>query len=255
MGASTQAVRARGGVTIVDEIYLGLSYDDAFGHSALALGRRRHLDQQLLQVLQHDGWRLGWLVLPGAGGAGGAAGAEPLHLRVARMAQHAALACFEPESIAEYERRRAEFRRAARLRRAGARRAGPGRAGAPDGAFYAWADCSRALLPDSWDFCFDMMRRAHVALTPGRDFGRARPSASCACPVFSTNPPGVAAGDLPSIGRIARYDLKYRIGEGGLGTVYVAPTTRCWRGRSRSRRVRVAVPAAEREQVVRARSS
>ncbi len=40
--------------------------------------------------------------------------------------------------------------------------------------------------------------------------------------VFSTNPPGVPAGDLPSIGRIARYDLKYRIGEGGLGTVFAA---------------------------------
>jgi len=41
----------------------------------------------------------------------------------------------------------------------------------PDGAFYAWADCSRHAS-DSWDFCFDLMRRAHVALTPGRDFGR-----------------------------------------------------------------------------------
>ncbi|HSQ72693.1 MAG TPA: aminotransferase class I/II-fold pyridoxal phosphate-dependent enzyme, partial [Rubrivivax sp.] len=42
----------------------------------------------------------------------------------------------------------------------------------PDGAFYAWADCS-AHAASSWDFCFDMMRRAHVALTPGRDFGPA----------------------------------------------------------------------------------
>ena len=41
----------------------------------------------------------------------------------------------------------------------------------PDGAFYAWADCS-AHSPSSWDFSFDMMRRAHVAITPGRDFGR-----------------------------------------------------------------------------------
>jgi aspartate/methionine/tyrosine aminotransferase len=40
----------------------------------------------------------------------------------------------------------------------------------PDGAFYAWADCS-AFHVSSWDFCFDMMKRAHVALTPGRDFG------------------------------------------------------------------------------------
>jgi aspartate/methionine/tyrosine aminotransferase len=40
----------------------------------------------------------------------------------------------------------------------------------PDGAFYAWADCS-AHASDSWDFVFDLMRRAHVAITPGRDFG------------------------------------------------------------------------------------
>jgi aspartate/methionine/tyrosine aminotransferase len=43
---------------------------------------------------------------------------------------------------------------------------------APDGAFYAWADCG-AHSPSSWDFCFDLMRRAHVAMTPGRDFGLA----------------------------------------------------------------------------------
>ena len=42
----------------------------------------------------------------------------------------------------------------------------------PDCAFYAWADCS-AHNASSWDFVFDMMRRAHVALTPGRDFGHA----------------------------------------------------------------------------------
>jgi len=44
----------------------------------------------------------------------------------------------------------------------------------PDGAFYAYADCS-AHSASSWDFCFDLMRRAHVALTPGRDFGRHQP--------------------------------------------------------------------------------
>ncbi len=41
----------------------------------------------------------------------------------------------------------------------------------PDGAFYAYADVS-AHAGSSWDFCFDLMRRAQVALTPGRDFGR-----------------------------------------------------------------------------------
>ena len=40
--------------------------------------------------------------------------------------------------------------------------------------------------------------------------------------VFSTNPPTRALDELPSIGQIGRYALKYRIGEGGLGTVYAA---------------------------------
>jgi aspartate/methionine/tyrosine aminotransferase len=48
----------------------------------------------------------------------------------------------------------------------------------PDGAFYAWADCSRSCerlgVKDSWDFAFEVMRRAHVAVTPGRDFGSAQ---------------------------------------------------------------------------------
>jgi len=48
----------------------------------------------------------------------------------------------------------------------------------PDGAFYAWADCTAACarlgVKDSWDFAFEVMRRAHVALTPGRDFGSAQ---------------------------------------------------------------------------------
>jgi aspartate/methionine/tyrosine aminotransferase len=42
----------------------------------------------------------------------------------------------------------------------------------PDGAFYAWFDCSR-YSPSAWDFCLRLMDDAHVALTPGRDFGPA----------------------------------------------------------------------------------
>jgi len=48
----------------------------------------------------------------------------------------------------------------------------------PDGAFYAWADCS-AFSDSSWDFSMDIMRRAHVALTPGRDFGPAQAERYC----------------------------------------------------------------------------
>ena len=64
--------------------------------------------------------------------------------------------------------------------------------------------------------------------------------------VFSTNPPSRAATELPSIGQIGRHALKYRIGEGGLGTVYAAydpPRSRLIAIKT----VPVQVPAAERE--------
>jgi aspartate/methionine/tyrosine aminotransferase len=38
MDRIVQAVRQRGGFTMVDEIYLGLSFDERFGHSALMHG-------------------------------------------------------------------------------------------------------------------------------------------------------------------------------------------------------------------------
>jgi eukaryotic-like serine/threonine-protein kinase len=39
---------------------------------------------------------------------------------------------------------------------------------------------------------------------------------------FATNPVSPSEEQMPSIGHIGRYALKYRIGEGGLGTVYAA---------------------------------
>ena len=41
-------------------------------------------------------------------------------------------------------------------------------------------------------------------------------------PVFSTNPPAKTDDQMPTIGHIGRYALKYKIGAGGLGTVYAA---------------------------------
>jgi aspartate/methionine/tyrosine aminotransferase len=96
--------------------------------------------------------------------------AQNLYICPSSLAQQAALACFETEAIAEYERRRAEFRARRDYLVPALEGLGLRVPVAPDGAFYAWADCS-AHAASSWDFCFDMMRRAHVAITPGRDFG------------------------------------------------------------------------------------
>ena len=177
MAAIVQAVRARGGVTLVDEIYLGLSYDAAFGHSALALGEGFGGDvisiNSFSKYFGMTGWRLGWMVLPPELVAPVEKLAQNLYICASSVAQHAALACFEPESSAEYERRRAEFRRRRDFIVPALRQLGLDVPVPPDGAFYVWFDCSRHSA-SSWDFCFDLMDRAHVALTPGRDFGPAQ---------------------------------------------------------------------------------
>ena len=180
MGRIAQAVRSRGGFTVVDEIYLGLSFDERFGHSALMHGVDHGDDiisiNSFSKYFSMTGWRLGWMVVPEAMLAGVEKLAQNLYICASTVAQHAALACFEPESLAEYERRRHEFRARRDFLVPALNRLGLRVPVLPDGAFYAWADCSAhadMAGGGSWDFCFDLMQRAHVAITPGRDFGRA----------------------------------------------------------------------------------
>ena len=173
MAAIVQAVRARGGVTLVDEIYLGLSYEEAFGHSALALGEDVISINSFSKYFGMTGWRLGWMVLPPELVAPVEKLTQNLYICASSVAQHAALACFEPESLAAYEQRRDEFKARRDFIVPALQELGFAVPVQPDGAFYVWFDCSRHSA-SSWDFCFDMMRRAHVALTPGRDFGPAQ---------------------------------------------------------------------------------
>jgi aspartate/methionine/tyrosine aminotransferase len=167
-------VRAHGGVSIVDEIYLGLSYDAAYGRTALAVADDVITVNSFSKYFQMTGWRLGWLVVPPALVAPLERLAGNLFICASSVAQHAALACFEPDSLAEYERRRAEFRRRRDLIVPGLQALGLTVPVVPDGAFYVYADCSR-FSADSWDFCFDVMRETGVVLVPGKDFGTTAP--------------------------------------------------------------------------------
>ena len=170
-------VRAQGGITLVDEIYLGLSFDAHFGHTALALDDSIVSINSFSKYFSMTGWRLGWLVVPEVLVPVVERLAQNLFICPSTIAQHAALACFEPDSIAEYERRRADFKARRDYFVPELNRLGLSVPVLPDGAFYAWADCSAACarlgIKDSWDFSFAMLHQAHVAVTPGRDFGHA----------------------------------------------------------------------------------
>ncbi len=174
--------RSRGGFVLMDEIYLGLSYDDAFGQTALSLpGAEEHLVSinSFSKYFNMTGWRLGWLVLPPALVGPVERLAQNLFICASAVAQHAALACFEQASLAEYERRRQQFRARRDLFVPALNALGLTVPVMPDGAFYAYADCSdwceRLGHASSWELAFDILQRANVAVTPGKDFGVAEP--------------------------------------------------------------------------------
>ena len=172
-----EVVRAKGGLTIVDEIYLGLSHDEAFGQSALKLGDDIISINSFSKYFNMTGWRLGWMVVPESLVAPIEMLAQHLFICASTVSQYAALACFEPESIAEYERRRAEFKARRDYFIPALESIGLPVPVKPDGAFYAWADCRAAAeklgVKGSWDFAYALMNQAHLAITPGRDFGQA----------------------------------------------------------------------------------
>ena len=165
-------VRRHGGFLLVDEIYLELGFDPAYGRTALALDAAIISINSFSKYFQMTGWRLGWMVVPQELVEPLTRLAGNLYICPSTPAQHAALACFTPATLAEAERRRAEFQRRRDVIVPALQAIGLDVPVQPDGAFYVWADCSRHAA-DSWDFCFDVMRETGVVLVPGKDFATA----------------------------------------------------------------------------------
>jgi aspartate/methionine/tyrosine aminotransferase len=173
-----RVVQMHGGITIVDEIYLGLGFDAQYGQTALALDADIISINSFSKYFNMTGWRLGWMVVPEQLVPVIERLAQNLFICPSTIAQHAALACFEPESLALFEQRRSEFKARRDYFIPQLNAMGLTVPVMPDGAFYAWADCTAACaklgVKDSWEFAFEVMNRAHVAVTPGRDFGSAQ---------------------------------------------------------------------------------
>lgn len=168
-------VNNQGGISLVDEIYLGLSFEAAYGQTALAIDDQIISINSFSKYFNMTGWRLGWMVVPDALVPVIERLAQNLFICPSSIAQHAALACFEPDSLAIYEERREAFKQRRDQFIPQLNAMGLTVPVMPDGAFYAWADCRQACaklgLADSWTFAEHVMREAHVAITPGKDFG------------------------------------------------------------------------------------
>lgn len=166
-------VAARDGHLIVDEIYHGLTYEgDA--PTALAGSDDLWVVQSFSKYFQMTGWRLGWLVVPEAYLRDVEKLAQNLFISPPTPAQHAALAAFQPETLAILEERRAEFRRRRDFLAPALEALGFRITAKPQGAFYLYCDSS-ALAPDSFALATCLLEETGVATTPGLDFGAHSP--------------------------------------------------------------------------------
>jgi aspartate/methionine/tyrosine aminotransferase len=171
---------------VSDEIYHGIAYPGAppaataatfRGPGAVTVG-------SFSKYWGMTGWRLGWLVLPDDLGGPVDALAGNLALCPPSLAQHAALAAFTDEALAEADAATARHAQCRELLEA-ALPALRWTAAPMDGAFYLYADVSAHGLP-SPQYCERLLDEAGVALTPGTDFdpaggtGHVRLSFACA---------------------------------------------------------------------------
>ncbi|NWF31887.1 pyridoxal phosphate-dependent aminotransferase [Stenotrophomonas sp. SAM-B] len=172
LAALSQSLKARGGHLVVDEIYHGLTYGmDAA--SVLQVDDEAFVLNSFSKYYGMTGWRLGWLVAPPQAVRELEKLAQNLYISASSIAQHAALACFEPESIAIFEQRRAAFRERRDYLLPALRALGFRIEVEPEGAFYLYADVS-AFTDDAQAFCAHFLETEHVAFTPGLDFGHHR---------------------------------------------------------------------------------
>ena len=180
--ALAEVCRQHDGHFLVDEIYHGLTYapqeaplgDKIDAPTACSAGEDIWVINSFSKYFQMTGWRLGWMVIPEPFVRDIEKLAQNLVLCPSTPAQYAALAAFEPETIAILEERRAEFRRRRDFLAPALEALGFRVTAKPEGAFYLYCDCS-ALAPDSFTLARDLLEKAGVAATPGLDFGNNAP--------------------------------------------------------------------------------
>ena len=164
-----KAVKERNGLVIMDEIYLGLSYDHD-PVSALAIDPDIIVINSFSKYFHMTGWRLGWMIVPEDIVPAVEKLASSLCICPPTLAQHAAITGFTDEAMAIYEKRRLAFKERREYLLPDLERLKLNVPVAPDGAFYIYADISY-YADDSEKFAQDLLNEAGVVVIPGLDFG------------------------------------------------------------------------------------
>ena len=170
-------VKLHKGVLLVDEIYQGLVYELS-DYTALTFIDDQWRDifviNSFSKYFSMTGWRLGWLVVPDAYLSAVERLAQNLFLAPTTVSQFAALEAFSDENLKVLDARRDELHQRRDFLFKGLLDLGFDISVKPGGAFYIYANVEK-FSHDSFSFCEQLLKHAHVAITPGLDFGDYHP--------------------------------------------------------------------------------
>lgn len=154
---------------IVDEIYQGLTYGQE-PQTALNVADDIWIVNSFSKYFGMTGWRLGWLIAPEYAVDALNRLAQNLFLSPPTIAQYAALAAFEQDTLEITEERRFEFAKRRDFLLPALQNLGFEIQSTPQGAFYIYADAKR-FSANSHELSLNLLEQAGVAFTPGIDFG------------------------------------------------------------------------------------
>lgn len=172
--ALSAEVKKQQGTLVVDEIYHGLTYDGFDAPTALAVDDDAFVINSFSKFFGMTGWRIGWLVVPEGYTGVMDKLAQNLYLAAPTMSQYAALAAFQPETLAILEQQRQILQQRRDTLMPALQALGFDIRVKPQGAFYLYANCSALLnkeIPNSMALSRYLLKEAGVAITPGLDFG------------------------------------------------------------------------------------
>jgi len=158
---------ARGGWLISDEIYHGLTYGEP-APTALSFSDNAIVVNGFSKRWAMTGWRIGWVIVPESLIDPCRRVMQNIFIAAPTISQHAAIAALDTDK--DVDRMRSEYDTRRRFLLAELPKLGFDIVVEPQGAFYIYANVE-GITDDSRAFCWDLLEKAGVAVTPGEDFG------------------------------------------------------------------------------------
>jgi len=157
------------GYVILDEIYLGLSYQSEIKSFAGKFDNV-FIVSSFSKFFCMTGWRVGWLIAPTEFMSSVDKMAQNVFLAASTPSQYAALAAFQPDTLVTLEQYRDEFKKRRDYLSQAVQQLGFDLSEVPQGAFYLYLN-SKKFSEDSSELAESLLENAGVAITPGKDFG------------------------------------------------------------------------------------